>query len=67
MHGCRKLRLPIQAQNKAHEYPEDTPLEQGAEDDQIEKLVDLESNTQKAGEQFFHSQKLMKHYLVNKM
>ena len=65
MHGCRKPRLPIQAQIQAHEYPEDTPLDQWAEDDQIEELVDfmqenLESNTQRAGEQLIHSQKLMK-------
>ena len=54
--------------NQAYEYPEDTLLDQLAEDDKIEELVDflqenLESNTQKAGEQLFHSQKLMKQQL----
>ncbi|KAI6658677.1 hypothetical protein LOD99_10994 [Oopsacas minuta] len=66
MHGSRKPRLPIQAQNLIHQYPEDSTLGEWAGDYQIEELVDVfmyetqEFNRNKAGEHLSHSQTLMK-------
>ena len=72
MHGSRKPRLPIQAQNLVHQYPEDLPLDEFAGEDQIEELIDFvqditESNSNTAGEHLTRAQALMKQQYDKKL
>ena len=41
MHGSRKPRHPLQAQNLTHQCPEDTPLDEWAGDEQLEEWMDF--------------------------